>query len=84
MLSPGAARAGETACWFDSGVLVVPAEVAGVAGDYVLDTGAPHTLLDETQAQGAGYAETALVAAVRLTGLELPGRPVRVAVLDAR
>ena len=65
-------------------MLVVPAEVMGVAGDYVLDTGAPHTLLADTQAQGAGYAETALTGDVRFAGLQLHDRPVAVAVLDAR
>lgn len=65
-------------------MLVVSAEVMGIAGDYVLDTGAPHTLLADTPAQGAGYAETALVGEVRLAGLELGERPVAVATLDAR
>ncbi|CAN7217125.1 hypothetical protein LJR219_000718 [Phenylobacterium sp. LjRoot219] len=83
-LWPLAARAGETACWYEAGVLVVPAEVMGVAGDFVLDTGAPRTLLAETQAQGAGYAETELKGSVRLAGLELADRPVQVMKLDAR
>src|SRR5690349_14802182 len=52
---PAAARAGEAPCWFDGGVVVVAASVAGVAGDYILDTGSPATLLDETRAQGAGF-----------------------------
>ena len=56
---PAAARAGETACWFENGVVVVPAEVAGVAGDFILDTGAAHTVLAETQAEGAGFADPA-------------------------
>jgi len=81
---PSAARAGESACWYEADVLVVPAEVMGVAGDYVLDTGSPRTLLAETQAQGAGYAETALRGTVRLAGLELADRPVQVMKLDAR
>ena len=83
-LAPPAAWAGASRCWFEAGVLVVPAEVAGVAGDYVLDTGAPHTLLADTQAQAAGYAETALTSEVRLAGLTLRERPVSVSVLDAR
>jgi hypothetical protein len=83
-LAPLAAQAGETRCWFEAGVLVVPAEVMGVAGDYVLDTGAPHTLLADTPAQAAGFADTALTGSIRLAGLELSQRPVAVAVLDAR
>ena len=78
------AQAGTTRCWFEGGVLVVPAAVLGVAGDYVLDTGAPHTLMADTQAQGAGYGETELNGEVRLAGVSLQDRPVQVATLDAR
>jgi len=52
------ARAGAAACWFENGVVVVPAEVMGVSGDYILDTATPHTLLAETQAQTAGFADS--------------------------
>ncbi|HEX2802064.1 MAG TPA: hypothetical protein VHN73_08380, partial [Phenylobacterium sp.] len=31
-LAPPAALAGETVCWFENGVVVVPADVLGVAG----------------------------------------------------
>ena len=78
------ALAGEAACWFEGGVIVVPAEIMGVAGDYILDTGTPRTQLAETQAQAAGYAEVSLVGAVRLAGLDLSGRAVAVADLDLR
>jgi len=83
-LLPAAARAGEAPCWFEQGVVVVPAVVAGVAGDYILDTGAPATLLDETRAQGAGFEASALQGEVRVAGLRLPDRPILVADLDAR
>jgi len=83
-VAPPAAQAGETRCWFEAGVLVAPAEVMGIAGDYVLDTGAAHTLLADTPAQGAGFAATALIGEVRLAGLDLHERPVAVAKLDAR
>ena len=46
--------AAEIACHFDAGVIVVPAEVAGIAGDYILDTGSARTTLHETLAQVAG------------------------------
>lgn len=83
-LWPHPARAGETACWYEADVLVVPAEVMGVAGDYVLDTGAPRTLLHDTAAEGAGYAGAELAGSVRLAGLILAERPVQVTALDAR
>lgn len=86
---PAAARAGETACWFEGGVLVVPAEVAGIAGDYVLDTGQPVTQLHETKAQAEGIATEGVEApvatgGVRVAGLKLPSRTVPVADLDYR
>ena len=78
------ALAGEAACWFEGGVIIVSGEVMGVPGDYILDTATPHTQLAETQAQAAGFAEVALVGAVRLAGLRLSGRAVAVADLDLR
>jgi len=83
-LAASPARAGAAACWFENGVVVVGAEVMGVSGDYILDTATPHTLLAETQAQAAGYAETALTGEVRLGGVTLKGQAVAVADLDMR
>jgi hypothetical protein len=79
-----AARAGEAACWFENGVVVVPAQVMGVTGDFILDTGQAATQLAETQAQTAGFEATALIGEVRLAGERLAGRPVAVADLDMR
>lgn len=84
VLTPAAARAGESACWYDRGVLVAPASIAGLAGDYILDTGAPVTQLHETKAQAAGLTEPDQRGAVRVAGLTLPDRPFAVADLDAR
>jgi hypothetical protein len=78
------ALAGEAACWFEGGVVVVAAEVMGVPGDYILDTATPHTQLADSQAQTAGFAETALVGEIRLAGVVATGRPVAVEVLDLR
>ena len=83
-LAAAPARAGEAACWFENGVLVMAAQVMGVAGDFILDTATPHTQLAETQAQGAGFAETALTGEVRLAGLRIANQPVEVADLDLR
>ena len=85
VLAPGhAAWAGETACWYEQGVIVAPASIDGLAGDYILDTGAPRTLLHETKAQGAGLTDTALHGPVRIAGLSLPNQAFSVADLDAR
>lgn len=80
----GAARAGEVACRFEAGVVVVPAEVAGIAGDYILDTGTAQTVLHETRAQAEGIAGTELVGDVRLAGVRVTARPLKVADLDVR
>jgi hypothetical protein len=71
-------------CWFENGAVVVPAEVAGIAGDYLIDPSAPTTLIHETRAQTEGYAGLDLVAAVRVDGLRLTALPVKVADLDGR
>lgn len=80
------AAAGETACWFENGVVVVPAEVAGIVGDWVLDTGTAHSQLNETKAQMAGFTEAAVPAGaeVRLAGERLAAPALAVADLDLR
>ena len=82
LLAP-AARAGETTCWFENGAVVVPAEVGGVAGDWLLDPSAPHTLLHETRARMEGLPE-AFVATAHVAGTPLTGVRVTVADLDGR
>lgn len=83
-LAASQARAGEAACWFENGVVVVGAQVMGVAGDYILDTATPATVLADSQAQAAGFAGTSLIGEVRLAGVTLSDRPVAVAALDLR
>ena len=80
-LAPASAQA--AGCWLEQGVVVVPASVAGVAGDYILDTGSPSTQLHETRAQMAGLPP-AFRGQVRVDGLSLADRPVVVVDLDAR
>lgn len=82
--SGGPALAGQTACWFENGAVVVPAAIGEVSGDYVLDLSAPHTLLHETAAQRAGFAGTALSLPVRLAGQRTAATPVAVQDLDDR
>lgn len=80
-LTVGAASADEVACHFEGGVLVVAASVADVAGDFILDTGAPVTLL---RAGTQSVAETGAPGEIRLAGLILPRRRIGVADLDVR
>lgn len=86
ILSVGGTRpalAGEVACWFENGAVVVPAVIGGVAGDWLLDPSAPRTQLHDTRADMEGLAD-GFVARGRLAGQTLPDVPVRVADLDAR
>jgi hypothetical protein len=83
-LAAGSALAGTEACWFENNVIVVGAEVMGVPGDYILDTATPHTILADSQAQTAGYVETALNGPVRFAGVTIPNRPVQVLAIDLR
>lgn len=78
------AEAGETACVFERGVLIVPAQVMGVSGDFILDTGQARTQLSESQAEGAGLAGPELVGELRFAGLSRAAQPIAVADLDAR
>jgi hypothetical protein len=83
-LAAGPAAAGEAVCWFENNVVVVGAEVAGVPGDYILDAATPQTVLAETQAQTAGYAETTLSGEVRVAGARLRASKIAVADIDLR
>lgn len=83
LLLASPARAGETTCWFENGAVVVPAEVGGVAGDWLLDPSAAHTQLHDTRAQMDGLPTTFLATA-HLAGTALADVPVTVANLDGR
>jgi len=80
----GAARAGETACWFENGAIIAPAVLGTMAGDYVIDLSAPRTLLHETKAQMEGIIAPELTLPVEVAGLKAPAVSVKVADLDAR
>lgn len=80
----GSAEAGEIACRFERGVITAPASVAGIAGDYIIDTGAAQTMLHETKAQAEGIADTEVTGDVRLAGVSVKTLPLKVADLDGR
>lgn len=83
-LAAGPAHAAEVACRFEAGVITVPAQVAGIAGDFILDTGAAQTALHETKAQAEGIAATALTGDVGLAGMVVRAAPLSVQDLDYR
>jgi hypothetical protein len=78
------ARAAEVACRFENDVVVIPAEVLGVSGDYILDTATPHTQLGDTQAQAEGFEGKAQVGEIRMAGVVLVAQPVAIADIDMR
>jgi len=80
----GSARAGETACWFENGAVVAPAAIGDLAGDYVIDLSAPHTLLHLDVAQADGHVETAVTLPVRVAGQRVDAAPIAVQSLDYR
>lgn len=76
--------AGEIACRFERGVVTVPAMMAGIAGDYIVDTGAAQSALHETKAQAEGIADTELTGDLSLAGLTVRSLPLKVVDLDVR
>lgn len=82
--SAPAAAAGEVGCRFETGVVIVPAVVAGVAGDYILDTGTAQTALHQTKAEAEGIEGADLTGAVRLAGQVVDARSLKVVDLDVR
>ena len=81
---PHPARAGEVRCWVDKGVVVAPASVAGVIGDYVIDTGSPRSQIGETRAQSEGFAGDTVAGEVLLAGERLGAHALTVTDLDLR
>ncbi|HEX7886335.1 MAG TPA: hypothetical protein VF474_10195 [Phenylobacterium sp.] len=84
MLAATSARAGEAACRFERGVITVPAAVAGIAGDYIVDTGAAQTAIHETKAQAEAIVATDLTGDVTIAGVTVKALPLQVADLDVR
>jgi hypothetical protein len=84
LLAAGPAHAADLACRFEAGVITVPAQVAGIAGDYILDTGAAQTALHETKAQAEGISATALTGDVSVGGMVVRDASLMVQDLDVR
>ncbi|HEY0647521.1 hypothetical protein [Phenylobacterium sp.] len=84
LLAAGPAHAAELACRFEAGTITVPAQVAGIAGDYILDTGAAQTALHETKAQAEGIVAIALTGDVSVGGMVVRAAPLKVQDLDVR
>jgi hypothetical protein len=83
LASAGWAHAGETRCWIDRGVLVVPAAFGDLAGDFILDLSSPKSVLHVDVALGDGIVTPQTRATLRLAGEAIPAT-FDVASLDAR
>ncbi|WP_293677121.1 hypothetical protein [uncultured Phenylobacterium sp.] len=83
-LAGGSARAGEVQCRFEGGTLVIPAVMAGIAGDYILDTGTAESLLHDTRGRSDGIAADSLTGDIALAGEIARAVPLKVADLDVR
>jgi hypothetical protein len=77
-------RAGETACWFENGAVVIPAAFGDIAGDFILDASAPTSQLHVTTAQTFGIEAPTARATLRLAGERQAKFDMQVADLDAR
>ncbi len=82
--APAAFGAGETACWFDHGAIVVPAAFGNIAGDFLLDAATPKSELHVTNAQSFGILAPSARADLRLAGRRLPNFEMTVTDLGAR
>jgi hypothetical protein len=84
LLTAGPVRAGETACWFENGAVVVPAAFGDIAGDFILDLSSPVSQLHVTTAQTFGIDTPTARAGLRLAGERIGPLTLPVADLDAR
>jgi hypothetical protein len=73
-----------TACFVTHGVLLVPAQMAGLTGLFILDTGTAESVLDATQASLAGLDAGEAKTPLRFGGRYWATVAVSVAALDAR
>ncbi|HEY1416202.1 MAG TPA: hypothetical protein VGF42_10025 [Caulobacteraceae bacterium] len=76
--------AGETACWFDHGAIVVPAAFGDIAGDFLLDPATPKSQLNATNAQMFGILTPVARADLRVAGERLRGFELTATDLGAR
>jgi hypothetical protein len=69
----GPARAATIQCWYENGAVVAPAAFGDMAGDFIIDTSAPRSLLLEDRANADGIEAPTAVRDLRLAGQTLAG-----------
>jgi hypothetical protein len=79
----GPARAGATRCWIDRGAVVAAAAFGDIAGDFIIDVGAPVSELHVTRANSDGIDGHSAQRPLVLAGHRLAAVTMTVADLDA-
>ena len=79
----GPALAGTTRCWIDQGAVVAAASFGDIAGDFVIDVGAPTSELHVTAANLDGVTEGSVTRPLVFAGRRLAAARMKVAALDA-
>ena len=79
----GSARARATQCWIDQGAIVAAASFGDIAGDFVIDAGAPISALHVTRANEDGVDADSATEPLVLAGRRLGKARLAVVDLDA-
>lgn len=79
----GSARAGTTRCWIDQGAVVAAASFGDIAGDFIIDLGAPVSELHVTRANADGIESESAIRSLSVAGRRIADVRMTVADLDA-
>ncbi len=80
----GPAPAAGARCWIDHGALVAAAAFGDIAGDFLIDLAAPHSLLQESRALADGVETPTLTRDLVVAGRRVAAVEMTVQSLDAR
>lgn len=77
VIGAGKARAQGVQCWYENGAVVAAASFGDMAGDFIIDASAPHSLLLEDRANADGIEAPSAVrdlvlAGQRIADVEMP------------
>ena len=73
-----------TRCWIDNGALVASAAFGDIAGDFLIDLSAPHSLLERSRAALDGVETASVTRTLVFAGRSSPAVSLAVGDLDAR
>lgn len=78
-----AANAGSTRCWIDQGAVVAAASFGDIAGDFIIDVGAPVSRLHVTRAEEDGIKAEAATRPLVLAGNRIAQAQLTIVDMDA-